>query len=91
MVQKIRTATDARDNDEFVIIARTDAQAGHGFDDAVERSYKYLHAGADVLFFEAPNDLAELRRVGEKFETLGYDVVLYPALLKTIDCAGITP
>lgn len=67
MVKKIEAATDARENKAFVIVARTDARAVHGFDDAIERSRAYLDAGADVLFFEAPTDEAELRRVGEEF------------------------
>lgn len=67
MVQKIRAATDARSNDDFVIIARTDARAVKGFDDAVERSYRYLDAGADVLFIEAPKSREELERVADEF------------------------
>lgn len=67
MVQKIRAATDARSDDDFVIIARTDARAVEGFDAAVDRSYNYLDAGADVLFFEAPTSEEELRKVGEEF------------------------
>jgi 2-methylisocitrate lyase-like PEP mutase family enzyme len=68
MVQKLRAAADARSDEEFVLIARTDARAVEGFEAAVERSYAYLDAGADVLFFEAPTSEAELRRVGEEFE-----------------------
>lgn len=68
MVQKLRAATDARDDEDFVVIARTDARAVHGFEAAVERSYEYLEAGADVLFFEAPTSEEELRRVGSEFE-----------------------
>ena len=67
MVQKIRAASDARTDDEFVLIARTDARAVEGFEAAVERSEAYLDAGADVLFFEAPTSESELRRVGETF------------------------
>jgi len=67
MVQKIRAATDAREDEDFMIIARTDARAVHGFDDAVERSRAYVDAGTDVLFFEAPTDEDELRRVGQEF------------------------
>lgn len=73
MVQKLRAAADAREDDDFVLIARTDARAVEGFEAAVERSYAYLDAGADVLFFEAPTSEAELRRVGEEF---GDDVPL---------------
>lgn len=73
MVQKIRAASDAREDDDFVLIARTDARAVEGFEATVERSYAYLEAGADVLFFEAPTSEEELRRVGEEF---GEDVPL---------------
>lgn len=84
MVQKIRAATDAREDEDFVIIARTDARAVHGFEDAVERSRAYVDAGADVLFFEAPTDEDELRRVGEEF---GDDV----PLLANMTEGGKTP
>ena len=67
MVGKIRAATDAREDEEFVVIARTDARAVEGFDAAVERSEAYLDAGADALFFEAPTTREELERVGETF------------------------
>lgn len=67
MVQKIRAAVDARENDDFVIIARTDARAVTGLDDAVERLYRYHDAGADVLFFEAPKSAEELVAVAEEF------------------------
>jgi len=70
MVQKIVAATDARSDDDFQIIARTDARAVEGFDAAVERSRAYVDAGADVLFFEAPTDRAELEQVGETFENV---------------------
>ncbi len=73
MVQKVRAASDARSDDDFVLIARTDARAVEGFEAAVERSHAYLDAGADVLFFEAPTSEDELRRVGEEF---GEDVPL---------------
>ncbi len=73
MVQKVRAASDARSDDDFVLIARTDARGVEGFEAAVERSHAYLDAGADVLFFEAPTSEDELRRVGEEF---GEDVPL---------------
>jgi len=50
MVQKIQAAADARRDDDFVVIARTDARAVTGFEDALERSHEYVDAGADVLF-----------------------------------------
>jgi methylisocitrate lyase len=67
MRQKVRAAVDAREDEDFTIIARTDARAVDGFDAALDRLGAYRDAGADVLFFEAPTDEAELRRVGETF------------------------
>lgn len=67
MVQKIRAATDAREDEDFQIVARTDARAVTGFDDAVKRCHRYLDAGADMLFFEAPTSEDELRRVTDEF------------------------
>ncbi len=84
MVQKIRAATDAREDEDFLIVARTDARAVNGFDDAVDRCDQYLDAGADVLFFEAPTSESELRRVAEEF---GDDV----PLLANMTEGGETP
>ena len=67
MVGKVRAATDAREDEDFVVIARTDARAVEGFERAVERSEAYVEAGADALFFEAPTTREELERVGEAF------------------------
>jgi len=63
MVQKIHAAVDARIDDDLVIVARTDARAVHGLDDALDRAASYKEAGADVLFVEAPLSLAELARI----------------------------
>jgi 2-methylisocitrate lyase-like PEP mutase family enzyme len=54
MVQKIRAAADARLDPNLVIVARTDALATHGFEDAIERAAAYIEAGADMTFVEAP-------------------------------------
>lgn len=54
MVAKIRAATDARRDADFVLIARTDALAVEGLERALERAAQYGEAGADVLFVEAP-------------------------------------
>jgi 2-methylisocitrate lyase-like PEP mutase family enzyme len=54
MVAKIRAATDARRDADFVLIARTDALAVEGLERALERAALYGEAGADVLFVEAP-------------------------------------
>ena len=52
MVGKIKAALDARQNEETVIIARTDGIAVEGFDAALDRAEDYLEAGADMLFVE---------------------------------------
>jgi 2-methylisocitrate lyase-like PEP mutase family enzyme len=62
MVAKLKAATDARVDGDFVIIARTDAIAVEGFDAALERAQRYLEAGADILFVEAPSP-AELPKI----------------------------
>ncbi|WP_253206756.1 isocitrate lyase/PEP mutase family protein [Verticiella alkaliphila] len=54
-VAKIHAAVDARRDEDFVIIARTDAIAVEGFDAAIDRALAYKEAGADVLFVEAPS------------------------------------
>ncbi|MEM7776017.1 MAG: isocitrate lyase/PEP mutase family protein [Pseudomonadota bacterium] len=60
---KIAAAVNARQSDDFVIIARTDARAVLGFDEAIARSNAALKAGADVIFFEAMQDEDEMARV----------------------------
>ena len=63
MMAKIRAAVDARRSQDFLIIARTDARAEHGFEAAVDRAGKCIEAGADVTFVEAPESLDEVRRI----------------------------
>jgi len=63
MIGKIRAAVDARGSDQFLLIARTDARAVHGLEDALERAQRYAEAGADVTFVEAPTSVDELRRI----------------------------
>jgi 2-methylisocitrate lyase-like PEP mutase family enzyme len=62
-VAKIRAACDARTDPDFVIIARTDARAPVGFEEAVRRCNAALEAGADVAFLEAPQTMDEVRQV----------------------------
>lgn len=61
MVGKIRAAVDAREDPDFVIVARTDARAILGVEEAVKRAQAYVIAGADVIFFEAPQSVEELK------------------------------
>jgi len=67
MVQKVRAAVDARQDPDFVIIARTDANAVHGLEDAIRRGKAYHEAGADVIFIEAPRSMTELRSIAQAF------------------------
>jgi 2-methylisocitrate lyase-like PEP mutase family enzyme len=66
MLQKIYAATEARRDDDFVIVARTDARAVRGLDEAIERAVSYHQAGADVIFVEAPQSEAELRQIAKQ-------------------------
>ena len=69
MVDKIRVAAEAReDKKNFLIIARTDARAELGVDEALRRLEAYARAGADILFFEAPQSEDEMRRACAAFE-----------------------
>lgn len=67
MLQRIEAALDARsDDDGILIIARTDARAPIGLDEAIDRARRYGEAGADILFVEAPQTVEELARVGDE-------------------------
>jgi 2-methylisocitrate lyase-like PEP mutase family enzyme len=67
MAAKIRAATEARANPDFVIIARTDARAVEDFDRALARARRYLEAGADALFIEALTSEAEAEQAARAF------------------------
>ena len=62
MVDRIKAATDARSDDQFVIMARTDALAIEGLDAAIERAVACVEAGADMIFPEAMTKLEQYRR-----------------------------
>ena len=65
-VGKIKAAVDARRDSDFLIMARTDAAATHGFDAAVERAQKFAEAGADILFVEAVTKAEEVRALPQR-------------------------
>lgn len=65
MAHKIRVAKDSQTDADFYVIARTDAIAVEGFDAAIERSQMYLEAGADMIFVEAPETVAQVERIAE--------------------------
>ncbi|MCH8167181.1 MAG: isocitrate lyase/phosphoenolpyruvate mutase family protein, partial [Proteobacteria bacterium] len=62
-IAKIRAAVAARSDPDFKIIARTDARAPVGFEEAIARANAAMEAGADIAFVEAPQTLDELRAV----------------------------
>ena len=68
MVAKVKAAVYARKDPDFVIIARTDARAVLGFDEALRRAKAYEAAGADVIFFEAPQSLDEMKIVAQEIK-----------------------
>ncbi len=63
MVAKLKSALDVRTDPDFVIMARTDANAVHGIDDAIERAQIFREVGADLIFVEAPLNVDEMRRI----------------------------
>jgi 2-methylisocitrate lyase-like PEP mutase family enzyme len=67
MVQKLRAAVRARRDPDFLLIARTDARAVLGLDEALRRGRLYAKAGADMLFIEAPESEEECAAVGRAF------------------------
>lgn len=67
---KVRAAVEARQNPDFVIIARTDARAPHGMDDALARARAAKAAGADILFVEALQSMEELKLVASELSDI---------------------
>ena len=67
MMGKIKAAVDARQNEETLVIARTDARSVEGLDQAFERAESYIEAGADVLFIEAPETIEEMQAITSRF------------------------
>lgn len=63
MVGKIKAALDARKDENLAIMARTDAIAVYGVEDAIDRAFAYYEAGADIIFVEAPNTIEQLRQI----------------------------
>ena len=84
MVQKIEAFKQAREDDHFLLIARTDAIAVYGFDHAIERAEAYGEAGADVLFVEAPRTTEDLRRIPQLLKDT-------PLLVNMVDGGGTPP
>jgi 2-methylisocitrate lyase-like PEP mutase family enzyme len=84
MAAKIKAAVGARRSKDFFIIARTDARAVHGLDEALRRGELYLKAGADGLFIEAPQTVKELEAIGAAFKGV-------PQIANMLEGGGQTP
>lgn len=67
-VERIHAAVEARKDGDFQVIARTDARATLGLDAALERATRFIEAGADVVFVEAPETEEEVRQVLAAFD-----------------------
>jgi carboxyvinyl-carboxyphosphonate phosphorylmutase len=67
-IPKLKAALEARRNKDFIIVARTDARAPIGLEEAIERGKAYRKAGADVIFVEAPRSVEELKKVANEID-----------------------
>jgi 2-methylisocitrate lyase-like PEP mutase family enzyme len=80
--QTLAAALDARSDDDLLVVARTDARAPLGLDEAIERANRYAQAGADVIFVEAPQDSTEIERIAREVDA--------PLLINLV-LGGMTP
>lgn len=64
--EKLSAAIDARENKDFIIVARTDARATEGLDAAIERGKQNKKTGADAVFVEAPRSIKEMKKIGKE-------------------------
>ncbi len=68
MCHKIKVARQYLRDPDFVLIARTDAIAVEGFESAIQRAEAYLHAGADVIFIEAPETVEQIELIAQRIK-----------------------
>ncbi|MBT8243278.1 MAG: isocitrate lyase/PEP mutase family protein, partial [Nitrosopumilus sp.] len=64
--EKLSAAIDARESKDFIIVARTDARATMGLDEAIERGKQNKKTGADAVFVEAPRSIDEMKKIGKQ-------------------------
>ena len=83
MVKKIEAFHYAKQSEDFLLIARTDAIGVNGFKDAMDRARAYAKAGADILFVEAPRTIEEMKRIPELLDV--------PLLVNMVEGGGKTP
>jgi carboxyvinyl-carboxyphosphonate phosphorylmutase len=81
-IPKLKAALEARKNKDFIIVARTDARAPLGLEEAIKRGEAYRKAGADVIFVEAPRSIEELKKIANHIDA--------PLVANMIE-EGITP
>lgn len=65
---KLKAALEARESENFIVVARTDARAPIDLDEAIERGKAYRKAGADIIFVEAPRSVEELKKVADEID-----------------------
>lgn len=82
MVQKIKVAASARESDDFLIVARTDARTSYGLDEAISRGQAFEDAGADIIFVESPESIDEMEQICKAIKK--------PKLCNVVD-GGSTP
>jgi 2-methylisocitrate lyase-like PEP mutase family enzyme len=80
--QTLAVALDCRSDDNFLVIARTDARAPLGLDEAIDRGNRYAQAGADIIFVEAPEGTDEIERIARE---------VHAPLLINLVPGGLTP
>ena len=68
MLRKVEVAVEARESEDFLIIARTDSRSSLGLDEAIRRGQGFAKAGADVVFIEAPESEDEFERIGREVD-----------------------
>jgi 2-methylisocitrate lyase-like PEP mutase family enzyme len=83
MARKIEAALYARDDDNFLLIARTDARSIMGLDEALRRAHRYAAAGADMIFLESPQTVEELEIIAKELREV-------PLLVNMVE-GGKTP
>ena len=66
--EKLGAAIDARENKDFIIVARTDSRATEGLEEAIERGIQNKKTGADAVFIEAPISLNEMKKIGKEIK-----------------------
>ena len=81
-ILKLHAAIDAREDNEFIIVARTDSLAQFGIEEAIERGKEYKRIGADVIFVEAPKTIDQMELIAKEIKA--------PLLANMIE-EGITP